>query len=486
MLRRSSPALALILVFVLLLSACGSSGSPTQGSSTEADVSASAAVVAGGVTATAAATTGEAPAATSDAAAAATTAEAPAATSDAAAASGDQVTIKVVSWVPDNIDSWANRTFKPFMDEHPNIRIVHEHIGANYIETVLTRLSGSNDIDIVTVAPDNTGIFLRAGAALNLDQYIEQNREALELDTFPAWTLEDFSTVRYPDVKTGSGQYGIPLVMFVWEMWHNADMFEQAGLSIPERGWTWDNFVEIATKLTNQGERKFGYENQNWMLPLFTWIWQGGGEMLSEDNTKLAIGSPENIKTFSFLQKLQLEDKVFPAPETVATEGGGINFNGGNVGMITRGNWNVDLTRDFNFKWDVSYPPKGEEEATVGEAVGYIINANSAKKEAAWTFLQWVLSPEGQRTLAPRDIVPNSEVMREVGLQLQPENVRNIVVPLSGDPMVRGFPQWFRPKYGVNDLQERLSVLWTGERKAEELLPELEKEFNDALSQPLP
>ena len=30
-----------------------------------------------------------------------------------------------------------------------------------------------------------------------------------------------------------------------------------------------------------------------------------------------------------FFSSVQLEDKIFPAPETVATEGGGINFNGG-------------------------------------------------------------------------------------------------------------------------------------------------------------
>ena len=406
-------------------------------------------------------------------------------TTDLPAAEG-QVTLKIVSWVPDNIDSWANRSFKPFMDEHPEIKIVHEHIGQNYIETVLTRLSGANDIDIITLAPDNTGTFFRSGAALNLQPYIDKSNATIKLDTFPQWTLDDFSNVRYPDLKSGPGQYGVPLVMFVWEMWHNADMLQQAGLSTPQRGWTWDDFVSMATKMTNASEQKYGYENQNWALPLFTWIWQGGGDVLTEDASKLQIGSAENIDTFKWLQKLQLEDKIFPAPETVATEGGGINFNGGNVGMITRGNWNVDLTRDFNFKWDLSYPPKGKQEATIGEALGYMINANSPNKDAAWTFLEWVLSPDGQRALGTRDIVPNTEVMKEVGLQLQPENVRNLVVPLAADPMVHGYPQWYRPKYTVNDLQDRLAVLWTGERKAEELLPELEKEFNDALAQPLP
>jgi len=448
--HRRSPILTTAVVIALVLAACGSPAS--QGGGTDTGAASRAAPAAG-----------------------------------AASAAGDgQVTIKVVSWVPDNIDSWANRGFKPFMDANPDVKIEHEQIADQYIETVLTRLSGANDIDVITVAPDSTGTFLRSGAALDLRPYIERDAEMLQLDTFPQWTLDDYTAVRYPDLNTGAGQFGVPLVMFVWEFWHNADLFEQAGLAIPQEGWTWEDFVSIATKITDPDEQTFGYENQNWLLPLWPWVWQNGGKVLNDDNTRLTIGSPEVIEAFSFLQKLALEDKLFPSIEATAQEGGNINFNSGKTGMITRGNWNLDLSRDWSFKWDLSVPPKGKQEATIGEEVGYIINKNSPNVEAAWKYVSWMLSPEGQKVNAMRDVVPNSEVMKEMGLQQLPDNVRNVVVPLSSDPMVQSYPQWYRPKYTPNDLQDRLSVLWTGERKAADLLPELEQEFNDALSKPIP
>jgi ABC-type glycerol-3-phosphate transport system substrate-binding protein len=153
--------------------------------------------------------------------------------------------------------------------------------------------------------------------------------------------------------------------------------------------------------------------------------------------------------------------------------------------MITRGNWNLDLSRDWKFKWDISYPPKGKQEATIGEEVGYIISKSTTKKDDTWSFVRWTLSPEGQRINAVRDVVPNTDVMKELGLSKVPENVRNVVVPLSGDPMVRAYPHWYRPKYTPGDLQGRLAVLWTGEKKASELLPALEKEFNEALAKPI-
>jgi multiple sugar transport system substrate-binding protein len=400
-----------------LLAACGGGGAaatpaaaPTQAPA--APKPTSPAAVAAQPTTPPAPTTAPAAAAptpTTAAAAAPTTAPVAAPTTAAnaapttAPATSGQTTIKLVDWVSETIDSWANRHFKPFMDAHPEVKISHEQItgpGGQIIETVLTRLSAGNEIDIIGCAPDSTGSYLRSGAAQDLRSYIAKDARVVQTETFPAWTLEDYTIKRYPDLKVGPGQYGVPLVMFLWEFWHNTELYQQAGISVPQRGWTWDDFVIICKKLTDVKNKNFGYQNQNWLLPLWPWVWQNGGDALTPDGTKLAIGSPATIETFSFLQKLAVEDKVFPALEATAKEGGSINFDSGHTGMITRGNWNLDLSRDWKFKWDISYPPKGKQEATIGEEVGYIMNKGSAKKDAAWTFMSWTLSPEGRKCSA--------------------------------------------------------------------------------------
>lgn len=396
-----------------------------------------------------------------------------------------QVSLKVEDWVPLTIDSWANRAFKPFMEANPNIKIVHEDIAQNYVETLLTRLSGSSDIDVIAVAGDTFGSFLRAGATLDLSSYLKTDAPAIQLDKFVQWTLDGYASKSYPAMGLPPGQWGVPLVMFVWEFWHNVDMLDAAGLSVPKRGWTWDDFLSMCQKLTNQQKKVYGYQNQNWLLPLWPWVWENGGDALTPDGTKLAIGQPASVEAFAFLQKLQLQDKVFPSIDTTTQQGGNISFDSGHTAMITRGNWNLDLSTGWKFKWDVSYPPKGKAEGTLGEEVGYILNKGGKQKDASWQYLRWVLSPDGQKTLAVRDIVPNADVMKTDGLKNAPQNVRDIVVPLSADAIVHPDPIWYRPKYTPNDLQDRLAVLWTGEQKAADLLPKLEKEFNDALSKPI-
>lgn len=395
-------------------------------------------------------------------------------------------TIKVVDWVGDNVTSWANRWYKPFEEANPDIKIVHEQITTNYVESVLTRLTGANDIDLIWVAPDTLGSFLRSGAALDLKPFIERDNAMLRLDTYPAWALEDYTKTRFPELTYNDGQYGLPLVMFVWEQWFNSDMMTAAGLTTPERGWTWDDFATMSKKMTDPAKHQYGYQNQNWSLPLYTWMWQNGSEVLkTEDEViKLTIGEEPAVKAFEYLQNLQLNEKVFvPIDQTMGANP--IGFDTGNAGIITRGNWNLDLSRDWKFKWDLAYPQQNVAEGTLGEELGIIINKNSPKAEAAWRVLSWIASPEGQKALAATDVVPNTEVMREMGLSTTPDNVRNIVVPLAGDPMVHAAPQWFRPKYTAPDLFDRLSVIWTGEKEAKDLLPELQKEFNEALAAPI-
>ncbi len=185
-----------------------------------------------------------------------------------------------------------------------------------------------------------------------------------------------------------------------------------------------------------------------------------------------------------FLQNLQLNDQAF-VPIDQATGANPIGFDSGNAGIITRGNWNLDLSRDWTFAWDLGYPQQNVAEGTLGEELGMIINKNSPKADLAWRVLSWVASPEGQRSLAATDVVPNTEVMAEMGLSTVPDNVRNIVVPMAGDPMVHAAPQWFRPKYTAGDLIDRLSLIWTGEESADVLLPALQEEFNEALATPL-
>jgi ABC-type glycerol-3-phosphate transport system substrate-binding protein len=183
MLRKSKAGLALLLVLTVLLTACGESPA------TSTSVPAPAAAATDTTAPAAAATNTTAPAA------AATDTAAPAGGGEATATATIEIptvgptpvvpagvtTIKVVDWVAENTSSWANRWYKPFEEANPDIKIVHEQITGNYIETVLTRLTGSNDIDLIWVAPDFVGCLLRYGSEFELRVIFSEDVDSVQL-----------------------------------------------------------------------------------------------------------------------------------------------------------------------------------------------------------------------------------------------------------------------------------------------------------------
>ena len=49
-----------------------------------------------------------------------------------------------------------------------------------------------------------------------------------------------------------SGEYyGIPFKQELWCVYYNKDMFDAAGVEYPKVGWTWDEYVAIAKKLSD-------------------------------------------------------------------------------------------------------------------------------------------------------------------------------------------------------------------------------------------
>jgi ABC-type glycerol-3-phosphate transport system substrate-binding protein len=195
MLRTSKAGLALLLVLAVLMTACGESpATSTSVPAAATDTPAPAAAAATDTPAAMAAAT-DTPATGGGEATATATIGIPTVGPTPVVPAG-VTTIKVVDWVAENTSSWANRWYKPFEEANPDIKIVHEQITGNYIETVLTRLTGSNDIDLIWVAPDSVGSFLRSGAALDLTDKIKAEGDSLQLDKFPQWTKDDYTTVR--------------------------------------------------------------------------------------------------------------------------------------------------------------------------------------------------------------------------------------------------------------------------------------------------
>ena len=118
--------------------------------------------------------------------------------------------------------------------------------------------------------------------------------EKLEMDKFPQ-DLKDMYTWK-------DKVYAVPKDRDTIAMWYNKKMFDDAGIAYPDGSWTWDEFYEIAEKLTKDDGSQFGFaaqpsnEQDTWM----NMVYSMGGTIVTDDN-KSALTTRTHLGQWNFL-----------------------------------------------------------------------------------------------------------------------------------------------------------------------------------------
>src|SRR5208337_3201511 len=162
-----------------------------------------------------------------------------------------------------------------------------------------------------------------------------RSEDAAKKDFFP-----NVMETRIVDEKI----YGVPFDVVPLAMFYSLKAFEEAGLSESDIPKTWDQFLEIAHKLT-KGDR-FGclFETAPGYAQTFYWypfMWQGGGEIATPDGKHSAFASPGTVQALKFWQDA-IQQNV--APRNILGSGGWdviANLASGFCAMQNLGIWGV-------------------------------------------------------------------------------------------------------------------------------------------------
>jgi multiple sugar transport system substrate-binding protein len=202
------------------------------------------------------------------------------------------------------------------------------------------------------------------------------------------------------DVATVNGRIiGIPALVDNLAVVYNKTLFAQAGLKPPSQGWTWNQFVADAKKLTNPAKKQFGtaYVTPGSEDTVWHWevlLWEAGGKILTPDNKKAAFDSPAGLKSLSTLQSMAVTDKSMyldPTDQAYANV-----FNSGKIGMLVTGPW--DLSAFPSVHYGVQFMPSfpgtsGGDQTISGPDNWVIFNNGSDRVKAAEKFLLWLTAP---------------------------------------------------------------------------------------------
>lgn len=115
----------------------------------------------------------------------------------------------------------------------------------------------------------------------------------------------------------------------------------------------------------------------------------------------------------------------------------------GRLGMLFNSRRGVPTYREISgFEWDVAPLPTGEQAATMLHADAYCLPAASKQKAAAWAFIEFANSTEGQGIIAQSGrTVPSLEAVATSPAFLDPEALpRSSQVFLDVIPQTRAVP----------------------------------------------
>jgi multiple sugar transport system substrate-binding protein len=193
---------------------------------------------------------------------------------------------------------------------------------------------------------------------------------------------------------------------------YRADLFEEAGITEPPRTWT--KFVEVARKLTDPAEGRYGFVAplRQSLHMVDTWaifVTSFGGQFVSPDRKEAAFASPSGIAATETFVRLYREDGVMPKEAIEYDDGGAIAaMQNGRAAMIMAFSpWLAQLNDPKTSKFPgkinaAAYIPSGTDGkgVSVVNGWGFGVNAAGKSKEAAIRLVKFAASPAMQLAAA--------------------------------------------------------------------------------------
>lgn len=316
-----------------------------------------------------------------------------------------------------------------FEKNNPKYKVKVEPIGGDYYDKLSVQIAGGTAADVMLFSGAFFLNFQEKGAFADITPHVR----ALNV------TLDDFTSV--PKVFEAEGkQYGMPFQLTITTWYANVDMFEQAGVPLPNEGWTWDDMLAAAAKLTKPEQKQYGI----WMRNSAESIWgpfmlSAGGNWFNQDHTKTAFADGEGFEGFKFAVELITKHKVSPTPAestALATAETSNLFAAGRVAMTPANSSFVGTLETVvkdRFRWQPIaqpvYPKTGTMRTTFNDQP-HVINARAKDVEGAVALAVFMAGEFVQGLVA--DFRGSTPVLRKLQntdryLKSPPENMQQIL-----------------------------------------------------------
>jgi len=226
-------------------------------------------------------------------------------------------------------------------------------------------------------------------------------------------------------------------------VYFNLDLFERAGIDPPFDGWSWQEFRDIARRLTDDGVRGVGIEPS--VIRIAPFVWSNGGELVDDedDPTRFSFDDPASREALEFVVSLARDDMVVPTEKEVAAQDLETRFTTGKLGMFLSSRRETPAFREVSgLAFDVLPLPQADRPSGILHSDAYCIAAQSDEPEAAARLIAYATGQQGQTiTALGGRTVPSMRAVAESPAFLDPlQAPEHSQVFLDGIPVLRRTP----------------------------------------------
>lgn len=291
------------------------------------------------------------------------------------------------NWEVENADVFVkiDRAIKRFEDDHPGVK-VHYTSGIekkDYSEWCAKRILEGKMPDVFMVLDTDFNQYSSLGILQKLNTFMESDLEFQSDDIFTT------------AMEIGKGnediQYALPYEVVPTMLFVNKTLLRQEGIEMPDKEWTWKDFMEICQKVTKDTDGdgridQFGTYNYTWQDAMYT----SGGSAFDNEQKNVDFSNQYMIDSLKFMKELLALNQG----ENVTQE----DFDAGKVAFMpltfaeyrTYKTYPYKIKKYTNFQWDCTTFPgrtKGDNVSKV-DALLLGINHDSKEKGLAWEFLK--------------------------------------------------------------------------------------------------
>jgi ABC-type glycerol-3-phosphate transport system substrate-binding protein len=316
-----------------------------------------------------------------------------------AAQAGQKAEVRWLQWKTTEVgEKLMNELKAAFEKENPDITLtLVDSPFTGFHDKAITLFQAQKLADVLMVQVDWVAEFADLGMLQPLDVWLDKEPKEY-LDNIPAAFQQ----------KWQGKQYYLPLHSGCVGLYWNTEIFKNAGIAGPPK--TWDEYVEIARKVTSPEKKIFATTATlqiepptNMTYDIYPLIYQAGGNLLDEKTNKAAFNSPAGVKAIEWYVDLINKYKVaVPGVLSNGEKEKRANFAAGNVAMMFEGPWGIAIQRQMNpnLKYDIATLPKGMTTGTVVRGSLDTVTTQAQHKEAAWKFIRWITGPVGNEMWA--------------------------------------------------------------------------------------